>query len=361
MKILLRQATAFLLLVFIAGTLCSCGVLSTLFDDGAEKARTPAELYPSTPTEAQTSDPLFFTALRNQLTPNELAIYDALKNATSATESLTIKLPQPVLVDTAWFSDEESDETLFAEAGDYLNATLRRAIYAFGLDFPSECLWHIFTSCDCPENTENDPHLFQTFYASKRSLNGKTTMTEVKITLPLKDAYAGENLEKWETAKAEALSFVAKGETRYAKIRNINNFIKNHATYNLTSPYRSDFVGFYENGRILCEGYAELFKILCNQNDIPCLSVLGTAYTSEEPDGEGHMWNYVQMENGRWYAVDVTWNDTINTNDYLLIGEGDYILGTRFEQSHVVIDLFADIALEFTLPEISKTKYTIWH
>lgn len=60
---------------------------------------------------------------------------------------------------------------------------------------------------------------------------------------------------------------------------------------------------FLSDRGFVCEGYAETFKILCDEFDIPCVLVSGDA-------GGAHMWNYVQMEDGKWYLVDATWDDT---------------------------------------------------
>jgi transglutaminase/protease-like cytokinesis protein 3 len=40
---------------------------------------------------------------------------------------------------------------------------------------------------------------------------------------------------------------------------------------------------------------------------IECIIVRGTSWQGEEE----HMWNMVRLEDGEWYCVDVTWNDTL--------------------------------------------------
>ena len=66
----------------------------------------------------------------------------------------------------------------------------------------------------------------------------------------------------------------------------------------------------------VCEGYAKTLKVLCDAFDIPCVLVSGKAKDNEYPEDpskeEPHMWNYVQMEDGKWYLVDATWNDQEN-------------------------------------------------
>ena len=47
-------------------------------------------------------------------------------------------------------------------------------------------------------------------------------------------------------------------------------------------------------------------KILCDKENIPCILVVGNINLETN---FAHMWNYVQMEDGQWYAVDCTWDD----------------------------------------------------
>ncbi len=51
--------------------------------------------------------------------------------------------------------------------------------------------------------------------------------------------------------------------------------------------------------------------MLCDAYAIPCVLVSGTSNRNE-----AHMWNFVQMENGNWYAVDVAWDDQTDKTYY---------------------------------------------
>ncbi|MDE7327160.1 MAG: putative Ig domain-containing protein [Lachnospiraceae bacterium] len=80
-----------------------------------------------------------------------------------------------------------------------------------------------------------------------------------------------------------------------------------------------------------CGGYASAFKALCDALDIPCVNVHGI-----EASGGSHRWNYVQMEDGNWYAVDPNYND--NRKDrtrYLLVGAQTVVNGVKFVDNHI--------------------------
>ena len=73
------------------------------------------------------------------------------------------------------------------------------------------------------------------------------------------------------------------------------------------------------NTNVVCEGYAKAFKYLCDLSEfdgnVVCRTVTGTM-----GDG-GHMWNVVQMGDGKNYLVDVTNCDsgTIGADDRLFL------------------------------------------
>ena len=70
----------------------------------------------------------------------------------------------------------------------------------------------------------------------------------------------------------------------------------------------------------VCEGYARAFKMLCNKIGVECILV----------GSNDHMWNYVKMEDGNWYAVDVTWNDPIYNDGYIPSKEEVDVLSMKY-------------------------------
>jgi hypothetical protein len=81
----------------------------------------------------------------------------------------------------------------------------------------------------------------------------------------------------------------------------------------------SALVGNNDQSAPVCEGYARAMKVICDTLGIPCILMSGFATA---PSGSliDHMWNYVQMEDGNWYALDPTWDDPIvNSKDYKVV------------------------------------------
>ncbi len=94
---------------------------------------------------------------------------------------------------------------------------------------------------------------------------------------------------------------------------------------------------------------------------------------------ERHEWNLVRMSDDAWYAVDVTWNDTVDGEEdadgvhaafylgedasepYLLVGANTDIYDMQFSDSHIADnyvfqDELADCFLEY-VPILSEERY----
>ncbi|MBR6871980.1 MAG: hypothetical protein IKN17_00570 [Ruminococcus sp.] len=62
--------------------------------------------------------------------------------------------------------------------------------------------------------------------------------------------------------------------------------------------------GALVNNKAICTGYALTFNLLAEMAGIKCVTVVGT-----NKEGEEHLWNKVKLDDGKWYGVDMTWDD----------------------------------------------------
>ncbi len=65
-------------------------------------------------------------------------------------------------------------------------------------------------------------------------------------------------------------------------------------------------IGVFRNGRANCSGYADAFLMLARMAGFKTYTLSGTATSADGT--EAHRWNVIQV-GGRWYFVDVTWDD----------------------------------------------------
>lgn len=177
---------------------------------------------------------------------------------------------------------------------------------------------------------------------------------------------SGDNISSnVEELKAVVESFDFSGiDSYYEAVVAINDYLVERITYNhqwaeinntdaIDVDHAQDSYGalVHEKQSVVCEGYAEAFKALCDAYGIECYHVEGRTLT----DGELglHSWNIVRMDDGKWYPVDVTWND----NDDESIGDHDYLLcsSAYIGRNHAMGYEYTD----FEYPELSETGYYV--
>lgn len=170
----------------------------------------------------------------------------------------------------------------------------------------------------------------------------------------------------WTLNEAIGRISIGQNESRYDLVKEIYNYVKGLAEYNyddLDSPSNHTLTGIlldkYEH-KCTCEGYAKLIKWLCDYYDVPCALVVG----GSSIDAEGnifvnHIWNVIKMEDGMWYLVDATWDDTGGGEWYFLAGNNTIgTSGSEVCQDHLGSSFFSftDYA-PFSLPVLAEDGY----
>ena len=169
-----------------------------------------------------------------------------------------------------------------------------------------------------------------------------------------------ENAIKEVNEKVRNIIASAKG-SRYDKVKYIHDYIVDNAEYdNSDRTNNGNIYGLLIEKNAVCEGYAKTFQYLLDLLDIPNIIVYGEGINSNN-NAEYHSWNYVQMDNGKWYAVDTTWDDPI------VIGNGritediehEYFLkgSDSFFNNHKENNDVSGTGQNFKYIEISKTDY----
>jgi hypothetical protein len=113
-------------------------------------------------------------------------------------------------------------------------------------------------------------------------------------------------------------------------------------------------------GSAVCDGYARLFKALCDAMKINCVYILGYAYG---PYDMKHAWNKVQI-NGDWYLIDVTWDTDVilrgmNSKQRNIFGQ--YKTNYLFiKPEHIIFDHIPDNPREqLLINPVSFSQYII--
>ena len=195
-----------------------------------------------------------------------------------------------------------------------------------------------------------------------------------------------KDIQAVTAAVTERVTEANKKTSTYEKLLTVHNWLTQNNAYNEdaanvgnnadNTPWEA-ISALDTNLSPVCEGYARAFKLICDELKIPCVLVSGDATSSDNRTG-AHMWNYVQMEDGNWYAVDVTWDDPVikdssgttssgnGVKTYFLVGGNtivDETTNKTFNGNHTANTTFMEDGsgnpanAKFAYPELSAEKY----
>ena len=258
---------------------------------------------------------------------------------------------------------EETKQAIFAWLGSYVTP----AYLALTYDHP-ELVWlsgakyTIGYSVYTPWFEEGETSII-----TDLELAGSTfTITPTKDTGALT---ASKVNPLFDGTKSQIDAMLPANATTYDKVKAVHDKICSMVSYENNTQnignqyYQTPYSLYYDadgDGKIetVCAGYAKMMKLQCNKYGIPCVLVTGVT-----DSGEYHMWNYVQMENGVWYAVDATWDDQSSIMyDFFMVGSETYSSAAfgskKFGNTHIPSGKWTTSAdCVFLYPVFSQTAY----
>jgi hypothetical protein len=212
------------------------------------------------------------------------------------------------------------------------------------------------------------------FWIGRGNQQSITTLDNVikELKISFKQSYEEENLvdmlNQVNTNIKELINDVNKLPSTCHKLQYIHDYLIKTIVYQYGEEYsRYNLYGALVDRASVCEGYAEAFTYICQLVGIPSIIV----------NSKSHEWNLVRMEDGQWYAMDVTYDDPKINNmefksgddrnkkyDYFLIGQNSQINNDNtkmtYSQSeeHKILDfLLVEDSTGFTFPEVAKEAY----
>lgn len=143
-------------------------------------------------------------------------------------------------------------------------------------------------------------------YTTLRNFDSKTGKGTMTAWLCASESYSSSDYSSAITQAKKVVSLAPK-TSRYATIKYLHDYLVKNTTYTFrgsnkrTNHQLQTAIGPLVYGKGVCAGYSDAFKLMCNYAGIPCFIV----------GNNSHQWNYVQMEDGKWYCMDVTWDDPL--------------------------------------------------
>ena len=302
---------------------------------------------------------------RSELDQWEQMVYDALYQQyvvkkRPATENFTITFNPPYPMEVTYHDATISSGSLNISGIDF---TICAGYAAFYFDYP-EAFW-----------TRD----FTYSYRFPSYSDGDTAANLKQVVMSTFDSYSGayNDRTKFNNGLNAAVSNITStrlSSSRYDTVKRIHDYVCENSCYNYDAVQENVDMSVYGHaytaaplftGRntFVCEGYSKSFKTLCDQFGIPCVLVGGLG--GEYPYWGNHMWNYVQMENGAWYCLDSTWDDTLQDGvtryDYFLVGSFTEVDGeTMLQSNHLPRGqiLLTNLPYEMVYPPLNHDAYS---
>ena len=292
----------------------------------------------------------------DQLSGNELQIYKTLESVTdmkeyyyessSSKKGIQVKLSQPYIC--------SGTTGTYTESSGYQKAQKEwnRATHAYIRDY-GEKYWIYYFVIGIHSSVGNDCVIIDSL-----TLYPRDYYSEIRSEFGITDEALNQAIQKIRGISG-----------RYEKVKAAHDYVAELVTYNsaaLNATYGHTITGGLlekYNHLGVCECYAKLFRLICEENGIPCILVTGGK--SRDSSGNviaNHMWNYVQMEDGNWYVVDVTWDDQSNgiSTSYFLAGyNSPGFNGKKVGEDHLPVGCFSSsVSYEtFILPAMAMEAY----
>ena len=282
----------------------------------------------------------------NQLTSNQKGIYDQIW-AAGPVQTIDIDLTEITITGAGDYSASKTN------ASNNAMQDIVMAVTALNEDNPL-----FFWSAG-----------FGISYGGSRRYSGGTyiyTITALTINMNINtDHFSDFNdvKTKMDAVEEKYKTIPVYGISRHEKFKSIHDYLAKNIVYDGTVSKSNifDVYGALINGVCVCEGYAEAFKLLCDREGLPCLTVVGTG------DGGAHKWNMVQMEDGKWYTMDATWDDQTSNiyYSYFIIGSGTkapFFGNSTVADSTIHIStgvIFSSATTALTYPTLSTDTYGV--
>lgn len=158
-----------------------------------------------------------------------------------------------------------------------------------------------------------DAFWISTYY---KSSTAKTTDFRFELNDKIDKDKLSEMHQQLLDKADEIISMIPDGASDYDKALFVHDYIAKNSEYDHpaaadpdVNPMAFNAYGCLIEGKCVCAGYARAYSLILKRLGIECCYSWGYPYS-----GESHAWNYVMID-GKYYWVDVTWDDMDAEND----------------------------------------------
>ena len=113
--------------------------------------------------------------------------------------------------------------------------------------------------------------------------------------------------------------------TPYMMEYTVHNMLCDHTQYAI-GPYDQSIYSVLIQNKTVCAGYAKVMTMMCNAMGIDTITMLS----------DTHAWNVVKLDNSKYYAVDVTWDDSFGNYCFFDVSNANLKRFDTSLQEHVI-------------------------
>ncbi len=184
-----------------------------------------------------------------------------------------------------------------------------------------------------------------------------------KVYLTISDEYiSGEVREEIYRKFTEKLLQISeeceKFNSNYKILRYIHDEISRIVSYAndsqgnaLQTREAHSIAGFVESRKIVCEGYSATFLAIASYLNIETLFVAG--YTGST----GHAWNMAKFDDGNFYFIDTTWDDSGISLSHYYFGIGSKLLENHSITNGELYNIGDSVIYTYNLPAIPESNF----
>ncbi len=344
----LSLCSALVLMAFVACLTANVAFADETKEITKETTISIDDLKPSQLSMAS-SGGVYYTSYRDGLSDNQKILYDNFKSFFLGSNGLakeytTNKLSiVPANVGITYSTTYEDDYNTAANTlWDDIKPDFSYAFFSFIYDYP------------------------QAFWTNKLSINASFGISTSAHTVRVKacnftftlisDNYANL-VDTYNTNIVAAASKIrSQSATTYDKVKGINDYLVETCTYNSSAAsiggdaykyaHSSGEVFASSTHSVVCDGYAKAYKALANLLDVDCAIIVGYG------NGGTHAWNDVKLGD-YWYPVDSTWNDSTNSEKFLLQATSSFYS----MHTEVPSQISTNGNIIFTFPTLNTKSY----
>lgn len=159
------------------------------------------------------------------------------------------------------------------------------------------------------------------------------TATTLKPSYIMSGAELDAAKAEFDNACRELLSGIDDSMSEYEREKTLHDRLAAKVSYDPDADNAHNAYGAIVEGRAVCEGYAEAYQYLLQLAGLQSFIVTGTSANPSTGRPEGHAWNIVRVD-GRYYHVDLTWDDQGETIFYAYFNKTD----DAIKADHVISD-----------------------